>query len=559
MGSIAGTFLVPRYQRGYRWGPEEVQRLLEDIRESEGQAYYLQPVVVKARPDGSWELVDGQQRLTTLYLILQAIKRSALPSATPGYSLEYETRPGSREYLDQVDEAARHDNIDYFHIYQAYETITSWFQSHGPQQIQAAIDFYTALSKRVYVIWYEAPDDVDEMALFRRLNVGRIPLTDAELVKALLLSPSHGGDGWSSRAQEIAAHWDGIERDLRNPDLWAFVTAESGPRPTHISLLLDTRAELLADLPPGAARRQFFTFETLRHEITQPGSKFWDRVVDLHSLIVGWYEDRNLYHKIGYLVATGHSLLEMVNLARDKTKSEFDAELSASIRADLALKASDVGDLSYNVEKEKAKCADLLLLMNVEATRTMQDSTERYSFQRHAAGTWSLEHIHAQSAESLNRAEQWTAWLKAHQSALLSLPDATEAHHDLAAQIEASLPSLDADTFHALELKVVGFFRSTQDAGDEDTVHSIANLALLATGDNSALSNSVFEVKRQEVLKRDRAGSYIPVATRNAFLKYYTKAQDQQIHFWSPQDRADYLAALIDTVSPYLLDEVEQS
>ena len=249
-------------------------------------------------------------------------------------------------------------------------------------------------------------------------------MTDAELVKALLLSRNHGGDGWSSRSQEIAAHWDSIERDLRNPDLWAFVTAEPDPWPTHISLLLDTRAELLAEAPPGP-RPQFFTFETLRHEITQPGSKFWDRVVDLHSLIVGWYEDRNLYHKIGYLVATGHSFLEMVNLARDKTKSEFDRALSELIRTDLALKASDVGDLSYNVDKEKAKCADLLLLMNVEATRRMQDSTERYSFQRHAEGTWSLEHIHAQSAESLNRAEQWTAWLKAHQSALLSLPDAT--------------------------------------------------------------------------------------------------------------------------------------
>jgi hypothetical protein len=531
VGSITGTFLVPRYQRGYRWGPDEVLRLLEDIRESEGRAYYLQPLVVKAREDGSWELVDGQQRLTTLYLILQVIKRTALPSADPGYSLEYETRPGSRDYLDMVDEVARLDNIDYFHVYQAYETITNWYQGHGPQQIQAAIDFYTALSKRVYVIWYEAPEDVDEMALFRRLNVGRIPLTDAELVKALLLSRSQGGNGRSSRAEEIAAHWDSVERDLRNPDLWAFVTGEPGAQPTHISLLLDTLAELDAKAPLVKPRPQFFTFETLRHEITQPESRFWDRVVDLHSLIFGWYEDRNLYHKIGYLVATGHSFLEMVRLAQDRAKSEFDGELDDLIRADLSLKASDVGDLSYGAEKEKAKCADLLLLMNVEATRKMQDSTERYSFQRHAAGIWTLEHIHAQTAESLNRAEQWEAWLKAHQAALLSLPGDSDAHEDLVEQIDAALPALDADTFHALELKVVEFFRSAQDDGDQDTIHSIANLALLAVDDNSALSNSVFEVKRQEVLKRDRAGSYIPVATRNAFLKYYTKAQDLQIIF----------------------------
>lgn len=545
---------MPKYQRGYRWGPDEVLSLLNDISESDGEDYYLQPLVVKARPDGSWELVDGQQRLTTLCLILQVIKTTALPTAEPGYSLEYETRPGSPEYLKNVDESGQYDNIDYFHIYGAFETITNWFQCQ-PQKIQAAIDFYSALSKRVYVIWYEAPDDVDQMALFRRLNVGRIPLTDAELVKALLLSQSHGRDGWSRRSEEIAAHWDSVERDLRNPDLWAFVTGESGTKPTHISLLLDTLGELEAGGPIVKPRPQFFTFETLRHSITQPQSKFWDRVVDLHSLIVGWYEDRNLYHKIGYLVATRHSFLEMVNLARDKTKSEFDSALDELIRADLSLTASEVGDLSYSHESGRAKCVDLLLLMNVEATRKMQDSTERYSFQRYAAGAWSLEHIHAQSAEQLNRAEQWEAWLKAHQAALLTLPDRSQAHEELSKEIDAALPALDAGTFRALEEKVVKLFAGDQDDLDDDSIHSISNLALLAVCDNSALSNAVFEVKRQEVLRRDRAGSYIPVATRNAFLKYYTKAQDQQLHFWSLQDRSDYLDAIVEIVAPYLSEE----
>lgn len=310
LGSIDGTFLVPRYQRSYRWGPDEVWRLLEDIREGEGLAHFLPPLVVKVREDGSWELVDGQQRLATFYLILQGIKRTALPSAEQGYPLEYETRPGSRDYLDTVVEVARLDSIDYFHVYQSDETITNWFQSHIQQQIQAAIDFYTA--------------------------------------------------------------------------------------------------------------------QTLRHEITQPESKFWDGVVDLHAVIFGWYEDGNRYHKIGYLVATGHSFLEMVNLAQDKTKSEFHGELDELIRADLSLKASGVGDLSCDVEKDKAECADLLL-MNVVATRKMQDSTERCSFQRHATVTWSLEHIHAQTSESLNRAEQWEVPLKADQAALLSLPGDSDA------------------------------------------------------------------------------------------------------------------------------------
>src|SRR3954447_9005794 len=69
VGKISQQFFVPGYQRGYRWGHDEVSRLLNDIWESRNQSYYLQPVVVKAHPSGDWELVDGQQRLTTLFLI----------------------------------------------------------------------------------------------------------------------------------------------------------------------------------------------------------------------------------------------------------------------------------------------------------------------------------------------------------------------------------------------------------------------------------------------------------------------------------------------------------
>ena len=78
-----------------------------------------------------------------------------------------------------------------------------------------------------------------------------------------------------------------------------------------------------------------------------------------------------------------------------------------------------------------------------------------------------------------------------------------------------------------------------------------------SSGDNSALSNSVFEVKRREVIRRDRHGSFIPVCTRNAFLKYYTEAAGQQIHFWGDQDRQGYLNALLDALGPYLLPAKE--
>lgn len=230
---------MPDYQRGYRWGKHEVLRLLQDVSDSEGD-YYLQPIVVRARPDSMWELVDGQQRLTTLYLVMQYL-RQHLPSAQAKYTLQYETRPDSQQYLIDLDESRSQQNLDYFHIFGAYQCIREWFEGQ-PNPLQAAIDYYTSLSRRVRVIWYEAPSHLDQRELFRRLNVGRIPLTDAELVKALLLSRSHGVAGIADRAQELAAQWDTIERDLRIPELWAFATGQADDEATHLGLLLDTLA-----------------------------------------------------------------------------------------------------------------------------------------------------------------------------------------------------------------------------------------------------------------------------------------------------------------------------
>ena len=66
----------------------------------------------------------------------------------------------------------------------AYDCIGDWFKAHGSKRHYVASKFYSHLYERVQVIWYEAPRQLDATTLFTRLNVGRIPLTDAELVKA---------------------------------------------------------------------------------------------------------------------------------------------------------------------------------------------------------------------------------------------------------------------------------------------------------------------------------------------------------------------------------------
>lgn len=541
VGDIAGDFHIPSYQRGYRWREHEVRQLLDDIRDSDGATYYLQPIVVKSRGDGSWELVDGQQRLTTLYLIIRYLQEHHLPSAATGYTLTYETRSGSQAYLETLDEELARTNIDYSHMFDAYQCIEQWFAAAGHRDTREAIRLFDRLSEPVKVLWYEAPPGVDATELFTRLNVGRIPLTDAELVKALLLSRGVT-DGRSDRSVEIAAHWDLIERELRVPEVWAFVTGSDEEAPTHISLLLDA----LAGGPTGSERPTFHTFETLRPQIDEDPDGFWRKVVHLHSLVLGWYEDRSLFHRVGYLIAVGRTFGELVRLAAKKGRSQFELALDDAITEHLQLSTGQLADLQY----PSSVASDVLLLANVETIRRMANSSERYSFRAHAAGHWSLEHIHAQNAEPLTTKEQWTAWLQAHRAALEDLPNLEEARRaSLLDTIDEVLDSgVTQATFNSVESEVTSVFSAEQ----EDDVDSLDNLALLDMSDNAALSNSVFEVKRREMIKRDREHSYIPACTRNVFLKYYTDAGAQQLHFWSAEDRASYLSAIEDLVSPYL-------
>jgi len=544
VGDLAGRFFVARYQRGYRWGKPEVERLLNDIWESKGTPYRLQPVVVKRRGDDEWELVDGQQRLTTLYRILRFMQREQLQNAAPIYSIAYETRPGSEAYLNELDAARSENNIDFFHLYGAYDCIRAWFDGHGAKRQHVANKLYGFLFESVRVIWYEAPPELDSTTLFTRLNVGRIPLTDAELVKALLLSRSRGGAGRTDRTHELAAQWDSIERDLQNPDVWAFVSgADADACPTRITLLLDT----LVGGPRGRQRPRFHTFDTLREQIEASPEAVWNRVVDLHSLVLGWFDNRDHYHKIGYLVAVGDRFADLVRLAEGQTKRGFDALLDSRIRDRLALTPSGVTDLSYERDTDKAKCAQLLLLMNVETVRRMTHSTERYPFRSHVARDWSLEHIHAQNAEGLNRADQWKEWLRLHGEALVGLPSVDSTRRDgLIAKLKAVSDDIDRQTFQHLAREVTEMFSADlSSAKSIHSVHSIANLALLSCDDNSALGNSVFEVKRRLVLEFDRKGAYIPVCTRRVFLKYYTDADAHQVHFWSAKDRTAYLDAMI--------------
>ena len=546
VGNIEGEFHIPAYQRGYRW-KEEAEMLLNDINEIvEGQNYSLQPIVVKNIGENKYELIDGQQRLTTIFLILRYMKQLNLPFQL-NFSLEYETRKGSREFLETINNESLYKdphNIDEYFIIEAFRIISNWFDLQKDKTL-AAFNLYKKLSERIHIIWYEVNSDENSVSLFTRLNIGRIPLTNAELVKALFLSRNNGID--DRKQLEIATEWDIIEKELHNDSLWYFITNNS-PK------LYSNRIELIFDLMVNKQKDEreiFFTFFHFDKKIkaTQNKSEIWTEILRYYQRLKEWYENIDLYHKIGYLIASNSkSLQELTIKSKDITKTEFQNLLDDFISESIDFK-KEYCELSYENKSDYSLIEELLLLFNVETIRQKSDETMRFPFDKHKQESWSLEHIHAQQSQGLNKKEQWIEWLNLHKISLSNINKETHTHliQDLTNAINDE--KLTGEKFSELFEKVT---KVLSEEGSIEYTHSISNLALLGQSDNSALNNSTFDVKRNKILEMDKASDYIPVCTRRIFLKYYTPSQLNQLHFWGKADRDGYIDEMDKVLRNYL-------
>lgn len=566
VGDIAGTFNVPSYQRGYRWGEEEVKRLLTDIHDifdEESQSarnYCLQPIVVR-RSGKQFELIDGQQRLTTLYLIYKymSIASNGWLVKEPRFSLIYETREKSAAFLENMDKSLRDDNIDFWFICNAYETIEKWFEQFGEKMSVVMNDFNSYLAKYVKVIWYEIDESQDAIALFTRLNIGKIPLTSAELIKAMFLSSENKGDMSRERQEEIALQWDNIEKELHNDGLWYFLTNRSHTGyQTRIDLVLD----LIAGKKDDEKERYytFFTFDNKRK--TDDLKEIWQEILHTFLILKDWYGNHELYHKIGYLIASrSKTLADIYNASRDQTKKEFVSILDSYIKESIDI-PENYADLSYDKTNDYAKISRLLLLFNVESVRKNGEKTEwfpfnKYKYQNNGKVVWSLEHIHAQQSQGMKTQEVWKEWLRLHITSIRSLDGDNE---ELLSEMTEKFnqPKLERQDFEQLRAKVE---EKLSAKGNVEYMHSIANLALLNSSDNSALNNSTFDVKRNEIIEMDKSGAFIPFCTKMVFLKYYTPSSQNQLHFWGEPDRIAYVKAINDILRDYMKEPIaiEQS
>lgn len=583
------TFFVPGYQRGYRWGRQEVEALLNDLWEfylqTDGEKnvfYCLQPIVLYKDEQARENLLDGQQRLTTIYLLLSYLdsRRREEGYDKPLFTLEYATREDSADFLAKKlfapEESEVASNVDYHYMRAAYGYIKDWF-TQAPKHPGAAGKLIPLLldedgkGPNVRVIEYYVEDDSDPIDVFLRLNQGKIPLTDAELTKALFLQSDKYDAKLlpyvSPKLDLIAGEWYAYEQQLSVPKFWHFLSPyDAQSTPPSIRLLLELAARDLQSATSYKDTAALWDSKTYTHpcytifsdylqgysgeERLKKIGEIWERIYTIFGLISEWYEDQELYHYVGYLMCTESSkritlLRKLLKQAKTCTAPEFKASLRRAIGK--KIEGIRLNELSY--EESQADIHQVLLLHNVHQ-HIFTSEQIRFPFDLYTKEKWSLEHIYAQQSEPLRNREEQIGFIKEHIATFRE--DAfgdDEETSSLIVELESirsqiqELDKKESERVSLFEnaLELITAFE-VKHMGDTGSLHGLQNLCLLSRGVNSALSNRTFARKREVMrgIVMTATQEYIPMATRRVFLKYYS-ASPKDNAYWRREDAEAYM------------------
>lgn len=447
------SFFVPAYQRGYRWRPNEVEVLIDDLvrfSKEEGKKaendrcpfYCLQAVVVKNRNEAcDLEVIDGQQRLTTMLILLQALftvknckmMRMAFQGKLKNeeywlennlYTINYETRESKSNWLFEITFAYISDKIngnknktsdlqdrnsDYYHFVDAFEKAIEVFTKWDDDERGR---FNSLLNKQTRFIWYNtslADSSDSNVDIFDRINATKIELNNAELIKALFLQSDHFGSETHLRDQ-MAIDWDRIEKRLQNPSFWGFVYSTRHPYcyQTHIEYLFD----LIQNKTNEERDYYYYTFNKYNQGYPQEFEKrldyvkiCWKNIQDVMLTLEEWYNDRICYHYIGYLLEYGTelecenaiSIPYLKKMLSGITKHERTENLKELVKHSL-----------NGVKPEKLfhgtagnYVTQLLFLLNVQSEQNRKNDNARFSFSSYKVIKdtigWNEEHVASNS------------------------------------------------------------------------------------------------------------------------------------------------------------------
>ena len=603
-------FVVPAYQRGYRWGDDEARALLEDVWEfaqkpkeeqnlvdkstnasasvggdqkSDGQNqgddkkgaefYCLQPVVVcEAGDKKTYNLIDGQQRLTTIYLILKYLGGVG-KDVQKHFSLEYGTREESTRFLRDLpvggglwDDFVRNrsdDSMDIAHFKNACRVIGGFFKDKEQEakrdQKKAfedkKIDFKNTLLESCKVLWYEPSweevppteqrggDNADkkkktaEEEIFVKFNAYKIRLTDEENIKALFLSKDNGlGEG---EVELRANFWYRTERKLRKQDDFCYLTLRKigkkdiieidGKRMVSDNIMrIGVCLEAISDKSRGEMFEEFYELYKNRkkpQKDKEPNFKSrWDELkkcVKVFERLLSLPDnkmDKTMRCYLGFLTQCGVKPNGLYKLSEKSRDNDPQEALKKEVEDKISKDFEAIDRLVFGQDSEKIK--KLLLLFNV-----VLSNEKNFEFNKYQLADWSLEHIYPQTPD---HTPEWREAVKKY----------CESDEEYKKPIDLKRLLDEADKSGEKYNQIDRYFQSD----------GIGNLALLDRGLNSSVGNDVF-AKKADVIKEQK-NKFIPLGTEKVFEGNFKAMKD--IEIFTPEDQKAYFEAIQKTIGEFL-------
>ena len=639
-------FYIPSYQRGYRWTEKQVGDLLRDLlcfsndlankgnKDEKDQFYCLQPVIARPITDidqlktifgddfndsilehGVWEIIDGQQRLTTIFLLYKYLldqkgwDAETLKDEEDGkelYHICYATRKGSSSFLENLSLKAIKDsseevfkeNVDYFHMANAFKYISEWIKTDGKSiniryQLGGSLDnVRTSLFKllngmsdtkggSVQVLWYELAENKGKRNIkeFQKINTGKIRLTDAELIKGLfLLEKNFSTSEKYIKQSELALEWEFIENTLHANNFWYFLQKKGFDMPNRIDLLFnliykkaalkniqeeDWDAKLKeVDIQLSDARQsEIFRFyynrfegkigEDLQYEV----GKSWDEVMELYRTLDDWFCTPSIYNYIGLLSQCGEDLCRLVlhyeYLPEESTRLDFEDYLKERISFHLRkVKIDNEKKLILSTYKEHDNIYKVLLTLNIhllnEQNQKLESESDVYKFPFDVlnAQNWDIEHIDSFHTNALKKDNDKKEWIE---TALADRSDELSKEEKEQINLKIEENALD-DAINIIK-------RNAQEVDTEEEIkNTIGNLTLLDAATNRMYGNSLFCTKRRIIIERIKQGVFVPVATQYIFAKFFDQKGTNR-SLWTKEDMEAYHSYIYNVISNYLINE----
>ena len=604
-------FNVPSLQRTYRWGEKEITLLLNDLYEfyntnedSTNDFYPLQPLILKKsnQNDDTWNVLDGQQRLTTIKLIASFLEMDK------DYYLDisYDTREKTKDFLDNISNKKEEDvgkSMELYYIFHAYEVIKAWFQK-DTEKINAIRNVLFE-SERTRFVVQEMNSDDDEAKTFQNINQGRIPLSSSELIKALFLGHifeshkidnnyrfAYSSDGYGlfipinpikekqelTRIQNfIAKEWNDIEAVLMHDEFYSFICPEKERSINRMDLLFKV-----------ACRNEKFKkyntddpFNAI-YEYIKDGNVVdnipccWNVVFKCFNRMQKLYYDFDAYHLVGFCncedIGISEDFYKYCN--DDEKMDEFKTAIRKKIKEKVLNK--ELKDLHYENDKDKIK--EILLLHNLQS---YSDEKLKFPFNLYDGGkNYDIEHIHATAEEKADKKSRYE-WFKNNYSAIKKekekleekLKEKLKDSDDLKYKIEEfvffekgyhedkNFDSFKDERFNDLrEIMINDNLDNGNEKEDLSKDDGIKNLCLLDSTTNRTYKNSLFITKREMILKKakgemDKEDYVYPLllCTERIFLKFYSNVDsDDNLNFWTENNREDYLKDISKKVTDFL-------